>query len=364
METSLNPLEILDRTVSSYTGGVNTDQYYAQIYANEQASVPTQTLIIGTEPTPTATVQSAPAPTASVPAHATGGSESPIDVFLRTTQQDGAQKTPSAAQKTVPPNNTYTQSVGVPTGQTQTVDVSPVSVFGFLLNAAFSVAVVMSVIGIMFVVYVMLRTRQLHHHEHHVKELVGTGGGGHDAHASVPQTTHSSHHVDEHDVHEQDEQHDAHDEPDEHEEPTETEEYEREPAHEVHEDRAREVQLEKDTPAPLPASHTAHETAEYSSRLAAIKKDASSDDEDAWYTALMDVNLLLEDVLESVGYEGTTVKDMLGSDQAKSLATRDVALEAEAEFQALISGEKPITKDDIQHLVQLYTKVYKELGVV
>jgi hypothetical protein len=102
----------------------------------------------------------------------------------------------------------------------------------------------------------------------------------------------------------------------------------------------------------------------FASRLKTIREDASGEDEDAWYTALMDVNLLLEDILTEKNFEGTTVKEMLASDEAKSLATRDLALEAEAQFQKLISGEEQLTKDAITQLVNMYAKVCKELGVV
>jgi hypothetical protein len=117
-------------------------------------------------------------------------------------------------------------------------------------------------------------------------------------------------------------------------------------------------------PVPPVETLTGDEATMYASRLATIKEDAASDDEDAWYTALMDINLLLEDIMSEKGYEGTSVKEMLGSEEGKGLATRDVGYEAEAQFQKLISGEEQLTKDAIVGLVNMYAKVCKELGVV
>jgi hypothetical protein len=78
----------------------------------------------------------------------------------------------------------------------------------------------------------------------------------------------------------------------------------------------------------------------------------------------MEINVLLEDVLEASGFVGSDVKEMLASERGTSLATHDVALEAEAEFQKLVSGEVPVTRDTLAMVVNLYTKVCKELGVV
>jgi hypothetical protein len=170
-----NPLEVIDRTVSSYTGGLRTDEYYMKIYANEQGGVPTDTLVIEQGPPKSGAQTYTPTTPQQTQGGDVGRSESPIDAFLRTTAPHDAQVQP---QNSVPVNTStqttqqYTQTVGT---SPKPVDVSPVTAFSFVLNAAFSFAVVMSVIGLMFIVYVMMRTRQLHHHEHHVKELGGHG---------------------------------------------------------------------------------------------------------------------------------------------------------------------------------------------
>jgi hypothetical protein len=356
-----NPLDIIDRTVSSYTGGINTDKYYAQIYANQVNGVPTETLVI--EPSAAQqTVGTAgqhvndqqPAPQ-NTPQPGVG--DSPIDVFLRTTTSgDQVAPIPSAtttAPTQVPITSTqpqYTQTVAA----TPKVSVTPTGAFGFIVSAAFSIAVVISVIGIMFVVYIIIRTRQLHHHEDHVKEL-GGHGDGHGAHGDAKD---AAHHAATADVHVADDTH-ADTQTDAHDEHSDAED-----AVELHEDPAEASEVDDTAPIQPVASLTGDEASQYGSRLKTIKADAEGDDEDAWYTALMDVNLLLEDVLGEKGYEGTTVKEMLQDDETKILATRDVALEAEAEFQKLISGESPLTKDAIVSLVNMYAKVCKELGVV
>lgn len=406
--------DILDRTVTSYTGGINTAEYYAKIYANEQNGVPTETLVIqGSQPTPLPTQRATQTPPQSgyqtqytsqsytvsgqqagpspVPQ---GGNESAIDYFLRTSAA-GSPTTPQpttyvsgqpSAPASVPATQgtsttvgtTYTTSVGA----TPAVSVSPTGVFGFLVQAAFSVAVVVSVIGVMFIVYIIIRTRQLHHHEHHVKELGGHAvghGGGH-----APATTHEVH-VDAHSslaAHDTVPEEDAsHHREEHHEEPfvengVETHVYDAPHApHDtilaVHEDDIIEtsdmppVTGDDMSPPRKPTEvMTDEESTLFASRLATVRADAASDDEDAWYTALMDVNLLLEDILTEKNFEGATVKEMLMSDAGQGMATRDLALEAEAQFQKLISGEEPLTQDAIVHLVNMYAKVCKELGVV
>jgi hypothetical protein len=328
-----NPLDVIDRTVSSYTGGIHTDQYYAQIYANEANGVATETLVIDTK----TDAQGSQKQGGSVaPNSGQNTSESPVDVFLRTSAP-ASGNAPTQTSKLVPTQNSpqYTQTVGA---AHKPIDVTPVTAFSFVLNAAFSFAVVMSVIGLMFVVYVMMRTRQLHHHEHHVKEL-----GGHteekDADVVVEETI----------------------------------------AHTADDVEAQVVQQvdsallpppqyieEAVAIAPIPKTSLVDgaKMEIFVARLAAVRRDAASDDEDAWYTALMEVNVLLEDLFEALGFVGSDVKEMLASEQGVRLATHDVALEAEAEFQRLISGEKPLTHDAITTVVNLYAKVCKELGVV
>jgi hypothetical protein len=366
-----NPLDIIDRTVSTYAGGMNTDTYYAQIYANQQHGVLTETIVID------AAVQKNSAQVQQRDAagqYQTSGtvqqnqtiepipaqSESPIDVFLRTTAP-GAQNTPSTAvqpvattqQTTTTAQSQYTQTVGAASTK---IAVTPTGAFGFVVSAAFSVAVVISVIGLMFIVYIIIRTRQLHHHEHHVKELGGHGPA--DVHAKTHESTHAP-------------VAGAHAEDDDHTEikgsldDSEEQDIIDNDIEDAVPAFAAAAVTAPETFAPTPPieSLTNDEATLYSSRLKTIKDDAAGDDEDAWYTALMDVNLFLEDILGERGYEGTTVKEMLQDDETKTLATRDVALEAEAEFQKLISGEKPLTQDAIVALVNMYAKVCKELGV-
>jgi hypothetical protein len=83
-----NPLDIIDRTVSSYTGGINTDKYYAQIYANQVNGVPTETLVI--EPSAIQQAGGAGSQQANYQQQATtqnspqpGVGDSPIDVLIQ-----------------------------------------------------------------------------------------------------------------------------------------------------------------------------------------------------------------------------------------------------------------------------------------
>jgi hypothetical protein len=375
-----NAIEVLDRTVSSYTGGINTDEYYAKIYANEQNGVSTETLIL--DISAHGSVQgSAPSSRANSAPQQLPQNESPIDVFLRTTtsadgsqpvlpqhaQQQPPQTVPQDAVPRVSTPPQYQQGVGVP----QKIEVTPTGAFGFVVSAAFSIAVVLSVIGVMFIVYIIIRTRQLHHHEHHVKELGGHGAppthapeakvhapAAHvETHAEVPDVEHENA-----DDETEGTRYNAHEE-EKVEQDTEvsTEERANMEAYPV---QAIPAGLAALSPAPPNPSLSSDEAVLFASRLKSIKTDAAGDDEDAWYTALMDINLLLEDVLGEKGYEGTSVKEMLTSDEAKELGTRDVGLEAEAQFQKLISGEESLTKDAIIMLVNMYAKVCKELGVV
>lgn len=410
-----NPLEIVDKVVSSYAGGINTDEYYAKIYANEQNGVPTETLIL--EPRAESRESRSPQNQTQNNDNSKTGqtgsdthyqqyytsdgsdiysqngqqtvSESPIDVFLRTTVPSGQAsngQTPDIRQnvgqqvqvtaeqqqitaQTVQP--VYTTNVG----DAPKIEVTPTGAFGFIVHAAFSFAVVISVVGIMFVVYIIIRTRQLHHHEHHVKELGGHGAGHSDNHAAHPpavsHTAHApavAHAAEEPHVNDVADEHEVGESEDVHVDEVQTAHTDAYAAEQMYGDvRGQDVDDAEDSVpppvAPVPEM-SADELSQFSNRLKTIKADAAGDDEDAWYTALMDVNLLLEDVLGEKGYEGVSVKEMLNDDEAKTLATRDVALEAEAQFQKLISGEELLTKDAIVALVNMYAKVCKELGVV
>ena len=64
-------------------------------------------------------------------------------------------------------------------------------VFYSLVNAAFSIAVVISIMGLIAVAYIIIRTRQLHHHEHDVRHAAGGGADAH-GHAPATSTAHSA----------------------------------------------------------------------------------------------------------------------------------------------------------------------------
>ncbi len=318
---SIIPLGALDRMVGTYVGGSNTGVYYEDAYGT-QAEPPQQVI-----PTESITITPATAPTVAVPSN-TG------------TPVISQQKDDTSA-----PLQTNESTTG-------SVDISAPAVATTIVNGIFSFAVTASIICGIFVLYIIIRTRQLHHHEEHVRGVLGHGHGDDthtDAHA------HGSH-----DVH-----HDTH--------VAEAHVPHTPMANALREEDMHDVGQEKQRDIVIADGSELEESKNYSRqdmqsedplqvRHQAIQLYVASDDEHEWRYALMDMDLLLDDVLLKNGYSGADTVEKLSHVDIGRLHSIASAREAHSEYQKMILAEA-LTKNSIQHLYQLYAPVFTELGI-
>ncbi len=347
---NLLPIQAVDRLIGSYAGGLDTESYYYTEYVGAPPKqTPTNYIEVNEDGIPIVYINGS-----SVPATAT-------------VQKPGLTPQESAAQQPVQQTQT---SAG--TGTKDFAVMNPTGLATTLINAVFSVAVTIAIIMGIVVTYLIIRTRQLHHHEEHVRAAAPGGHGdthGHDTHG------HDSH---THDAHGSDTHGETHAAPDEHVGPHAPFEHPAPPPSESFYTGAPHP----DAPAEYPgvtlldaediASEEHHENeavhgdtslSDVHNRFSAIRTYVASDDPVAWRHALMDIDLVLEDMLARKGLSGNSAAERLSHADARHLTMLNEALTARAYYEQLVAGTEPITQESMQRLLTLYGPVLAELGL-
>lgn len=345
---NLLPVQAVDRLIGSYAGGLNTESYYYTEYVNpQQQQTPTNYIEVNEDGIPIVYINGT-----SVPA-------------TPTVQKPGLTPQVNAQQQV---QNTQTSAGN---GTKDFAVMSPTGFATTLINAVFSVAVTIAIIMGIVVTYLIIRTRQLHHHEEHVRAAAPGGHGdshGHDTHS------HDSHG---HDA-QSDVTHDTHDThtetvgphaPLEHPAPPPTESFYTGAPHPDAPAEYPGVTLldESDIAADFQTEHaTEHGDTSLSdvhNRFSAIRTYVAGEDPITWRHALMDIDLVLEDMLARKGLPGNSTAERLAHADARHLTMLNEALIARAYYEQLVAGTEPITQESMQKLLALYGPVLAELGL-
>lgn len=338
------PIQAVDRLIGSYAGGLDTESYYYTEYVGAQPKqTPTNYIEVNEDGIPIVYINGS-----SVPATSTVQKPG-------LTPQEGVVQQPVQHTQTSAGSGTKDFAVMNPTGFATT-----------LINAVFSIAVTVAIIMGIVVTYLIIRTRQLHHHEEHVR--AAAPGGHHDSHGHDTHA-HGAHSDATHDAH------DAHAEAVgphaalEHSAPVSSESlYTGAP----HPDAPAEypgVTLldESDIAADVQTEHTGEHgdtsLSDVHNRFSAIRTYVASDDPVSWRHALMDIDLVLEDMLARKGLSGNSAAERLANADARDLTMINEALTARAYYELLVAGTEPITQGSMQKLLALYGPVLAELGL-
>lgn len=343
---NLLPIQAVDRLIGSYAGGINTESYYYTEYVNpQQQQTPTNYIEVNEDGIPIVYINGS-----SVPATATVQKPG-------LTPQEGAVQQPVQQTQTSAGTGTKDFAVMSPTGLATT-----------LINAVFSIAVTIAIIMGIVVTYLIIRTRQLHHHEEHVRAAAPGGHGdshGHDAHAPG----HGGHGDAAHATH------DAHAEtvgphaPFEHPAPPPTESFY---TGSPHPDAPAEYpgvtlldasDIAQDVQNEQTGEHGDTSLSDVHNRFSAIRTYVAGDDPISWRHALMDIDLVLEDMLARKGLSGNSTAERLSHADARHLTMLNEALTARAYYELLVAGDEPITQETMQKLLALYGPVLAELGL-
>jgi hypothetical protein len=333
---NLIPLGAVDRLIGSYAGGINTSTYYENAYG-VPAPQHNSYVEVDENGIPIVYIQ--------------GQAVAPTDTVRRPglTTQEGVA--PKPGQATTSAGNGKQFQVLTPSGFATT-----------LINSIFSIAVTIAIIAGFVVVYLIIRTKQLHHHEEHVRAVL-TKPSGHGGHAPVAEThavqDHTAHAADPHPVIIDDHSSDELEGHEMHEDELELPE----PAVQRYDENAAEPHAYVSDAITADAEHGDTSHADVAYRFGVIQDYVAGDDPINWRHALMDIDLILEDLLAQRGIQGSDAAERLSHADTTQVKTLSEALIARAQYERMIEGSEPITADTMSKLLKLYTPVFAEFGL-
>lgn len=93
---------------------------------------------------------------------------------------------------------------------------------------------------------------------------------------------------------------------------------------------------------------------------------AHSDNVSDWRLAIIEADVMLEDMLHALGYKGESVGEILKSVDKNEFATIEDAWEAHKVRNAIAhsGGDFPLNERETKRVVALFEKVFKEFGVI
>ncbi|MDO8572207.1 MAG: hypothetical protein Q7S11_00355 [bacterium] len=95
-----------------------------------------------------------------------------------------------------------------------------------------------------------------------------------------------------------------------------------------------------------------------------ILKHMASENNAEWKLGILEADNILDELLEERGYRGETLGDRLKFAESKGLKTLNDAWEAHKARNKIVHEEatSPLNKRDARKIIDLYEKVFKELG--
>lgn len=106
----------------------------------------------------------------------------------------------------------------------------------------------------------------------------------------------------------------------------------------------------------------AHDMPKTQLRWSRIEEEMGSESEKSWRLAILECDIMLNELLDSLGYKGETMADKMRSVDRADFNTIDLAWEAHR-FRNRIAHEgtgTPLSHREAQHVVSLYEKVFRE----
>lgn len=103
-----------------------------------------------------------------------------------------------------------------------------------------------------------------------------------------------------------------------------------------------------------------------SKRFEVVEKHMESSNPAEWRLAIIEADALLEEMVKKMGYEGTTLGEMLKNIEASDFTTLNEAWEAhKIRNQIAHQGSSfTLTKREAKRVVQLYEKVFEEFDII
>ncbi len=114
------------------------------------------------------------------------------------------------------------------------------------------------------------------------------------------------------------------------------------------------------------ATVAAHDLPKTQLRWERIVAEIGSDSEQSWRLAILECDIMLNELLDSLGYRGETMADKMRAVERADFNTIDLAWEAHRARNRIAheSSETPLNPRDVRHVFDLYSKVFREFQFV
>lgn len=97
-----------------------------------------------------------------------------------------------------------------------------------------------------------------------------------------------------------------------------------------------------------------------------ITEEAGSDNEQNWRLAILEADIMLNELLDSLGYKGETMADKMRQVEKGDFNTIDLAWEAHRARNAIAHQgvQSPLTQREARRIVGLYEKIFREFKFI
>jgi hypothetical protein len=114
------------------------------------------------------------------------------------------------------------------------------------------------------------------------------------------------------------------------------------------------------------ASVAAHDVPKTQLRWERVIAEINSDSEQQWRLAILEADIMLNELLDSLGYRGETMADKMRSVERADFNTIDLAWEAHRARNRVAheSSEVPMNPRDARRIIDLYQRVFREFQFV
>lgn len=114
------------------------------------------------------------------------------------------------------------------------------------------------------------------------------------------------------------------------------------------------------------APHHGHEKTKEKLRWETIVRHSQSDNENDWRHAIMDADILLDELLDSLGYRGDTMGDKMKQVERSDFNTIDLAWEAHKVRNRIAheGSQMQLNEREVRRTIGLFEQVFKEFHLI
>ena len=118
--------------------------------------------------------------------------------------------------------------------------------------------------------------------------------------------------------------------------------------------------------AALQQTVATHDVPKTQLRWARVLEEANSADERTWRLAILEADIMLNELLDTLGYKGETMADKMRAADRATFQNIDLAWEAHS-FRNRIahqSNQQPLDQREVRRVISLYERVFREFRFI